>query len=70
MIEHPYLDFESNPDWNELTPERIRTDITLALEQAEKGLEEIRKQNTSLLILKIRLRHLKVHLRLNQAWTW
>ena len=46
MIEHPYLDFESNPDWNELTPERIRTDITLALEQAEKGLEEIRKQNT------------------------
>ena len=69
MIEHPYLDFESNPDWNELTPERIRTDITLALEQAEKGLEEIRKQNTESINFENTIKALeRSTLRLNQAW--
>ena len=42
MIQNPFLESPENQSWFELKPEFIRTDITIALEQAEKNLQKIR----------------------------
>ena len=42
MSEHPFIHPGQNPDWSKLTPEHIRTDLTLCLEQAEENLKSIR----------------------------
>jgi len=43
MRDHPFLQTNVNPVWSTLTPEHIREDISIALEQAEQKLESIRK---------------------------
>ena len=42
MSEHPFIHPGQNPDWSKLTPEHIRTDLTLCMEQAEGNLKTIR----------------------------
>ena len=42
MSSHPFLSLIGNPAWENLTPEHIREDITLALENAEANLQQIR----------------------------
>lgn len=42
MSSHPFLSLTGNPAWENLTPEHIREDITLALEKAEANLQQIR----------------------------
>ena len=62
MNEHPFLDTSNIPDWEELTPDHIRDDISKALENAESALEGIRQLNptdTCLLLLPIPSRHLR-----------
>ncbi len=41
MNEHPFLDAALLPAWSRLTPEQARTDIRLALKQAQAGIESI-----------------------------
>ena len=45
MNEHPFLDTSNIPDWEKLTPDHIRDDISKALENAESALEGIRQLN-------------------------
>ena len=45
MSSHPFLSLTGNPAWENLTPEHIREDITLALEKAEANLQRIRDLN-------------------------
>ena len=45
MSSHPFLSLIGNPAWENLTPEHIREDITLALENAEANLQQIRDLN-------------------------
>ena len=45
MSSHPFLSLAGNPAWENLTPEHIREDITLALEKAEANLQQIRDLN-------------------------
>ena len=45
MSSHPFLSLAGNPAWENLTPEHIREDITLALEKAEANLQQIRELN-------------------------
>ena len=45
MSSHPFLSLTGNPAWENLTPEHIREDITLALEKAEANLQQIRDLN-------------------------
>jgi oligopeptidase A len=42
MSSHPFLSLIENPAWENLTPEHIREDITLALEKSEANLQQIR----------------------------
>ena len=42
MSSHPFLSLTGNPAWENLTPEHIREDITLALEKSEANLQQIR----------------------------
>ena len=42
MSENPFIHPGQNPDWSKLTPDHIRTDLTLCLEQAEENLKAIR----------------------------
>ena len=42
MSEFPFLDQNNHPNWSKLTSDRIKPEITHALEQAEKNLEDIR----------------------------
>ena len=42
MSSHPFLSLIGNPTWENLTPEHIREDITLALEKSEANLQQIR----------------------------
>jgi oligopeptidase A len=42
MSSHPFLSLTGNPAWENLKPEHIREDITLALEKAEANLQQIR----------------------------
>jgi oligopeptidase A len=42
MSSHPFLSLMENPAWENLTPEHIREDITLALEKSEANLQQIR----------------------------
>jgi len=42
MSSHPFLSLIGNPAWENLTPEHIREDITLALEKSEANLQQIR----------------------------
>ena len=49
MPEFPFLNQQDHPSWSELTPERIKPEVTLALERAEKNLDSIRSlQNQEL----------------------
>ena len=41
MSEHPFLADTMQPEWAALTPERARVDIPLAINQAEKAIEDI-----------------------------
>lgn len=42
MTQNPFLQLSGNPEWKNLKPENIRSDITIALEQAESNLQKIR----------------------------
>ena len=42
MSSHPFLSLTGNPAWENLTPDHIREDISLALEKAEANLQQIR----------------------------
>lgn len=42
MSSHPFLSLTGNPAWENLTPEHIREDISLALEKSEANLQQIR----------------------------
>lgn len=42
MSSHPFLSLIGNPTWENLTPEHVRKDITLALEKSEANLQQIR----------------------------
>ena len=43
MSQHPFLQISGYPDWETLTPDNVRTDITIALEKAEENLQKIRE---------------------------
>ena len=40
-LEHPFLDDTQLPAWSQLSPEKARTDIRLAIEQAKAAVEGI-----------------------------
>jgi len=42
MPELPFLNHQDHPSWSQLTPDRIKPEVTLALERAEKNLDSIR----------------------------
>ena len=42
MSEYPFLDRDDHPIWSRLTPERIKPEITIALERSEQNLSAIR----------------------------
>ena len=42
MSEFPFLDQNNHPNWSKLTSDRVKPEITHALELAEKNLEDIR----------------------------
>ena len=43
MSNNPFLQLSGNPIWQDLKPNKIREDITLALEKAEGNLQKIRE---------------------------
>ena len=43
MSQNPFLQLSGNPIWQDLKPNKIREDITLALEKAEGNLQKIRE---------------------------
>ena len=47
MTTNPFLDESDQPKWSALQPEYIQNDISLALEDAEKNIEEIRNLNSA-----------------------
>ena len=42
MPEFPFLNQQDHPSWSKLTPDRIKPEVTLALDRAEKNLDAIR----------------------------
>ncbi len=42
MSQYPFLERENHPSWSRLSPERIKPEISKALERAENNLERIR----------------------------
>jgi oligopeptidase A len=69
MNHHPFLQTESSPNWDELTPDRIRTDLTIALESAERKLEEIRKLSSDETAFENTIKAIeRSTMELNQAW--
>ena len=42
MPEFPFLNQQDHPSWSQLTPDRIKPEISLALDRAEKNLDAIR----------------------------
>ncbi len=69
MNPHPFLNPEQNPNWSELTPDKVRTDLTLALEQAEKNLEKIRNLSPGESNFENTVKGLeRANYKLNQAW--
>jgi len=52
MSEFPFLDQNNHPSWSKLTSDRIKPEITHALEQAERNLENIRTLDSDSLTFK------------------
>ena len=42
MSEYPFLDRDDHPSWSKLSPDRIKPEITIALERSEQNLSTIR----------------------------
>jgi oligopeptidase A len=42
MPEFPFLNQQDHPSWSQLTPDRIKPEVSLALDRAEKNLDAIR----------------------------
>ena len=42
MPEFPFLNQQDHPSWSKLTPDRIKPEVTMALDRAEKNLDAIR----------------------------
>ena len=42
MPEFPFLNQQDHPSWSQLTPDRIKPEVTLALDRAEKNLDAVR----------------------------
>lgn len=69
MNPHPFLNPEEHPNWDELTADKVRVDLSLALEQAEENLEKIRKLSPGELNFENTVKALeRANYRLNQAW--
>ncbi|MDG1139458.1 MAG: M3 family metallopeptidase [Opitutales bacterium] len=69
MNHHPFLQTKSAPNWDELTPDCIRTDLTIALESAENQLEKIRKLSPEETTFDNTIKAVeRSTLELNQAW--
>ena len=47
MNKNPFLSHSQNPDWSTLTYDKVKADITLALEQAEEKIQKIRNLSSS-----------------------
>ena len=69
MSSHPFLSLIGNPAWENLTPEHIREDITLALENAEANLQKIRDLNPEEINFRNTVKALEnASYELNYAW--
>jgi oligopeptidase A len=69
MNQHPFLNPGPYPDWSKLTSDRIRTDLTLALEQAELELEKLRKLDSDSIHFENTIKAMeRSTLQLNEAW--
>ncbi len=69
MSEFPFLDQNNHPNWSKLTSDRIKPEITHALEQAEKNLEDIRTLEPDFLTFKNTIKALEqATTDLNYAW--
>ncbi len=69
MNEHPFLDPGNYPDWSKLTADHVRADLTIALERAEKELDEIRQLNPDQVSFENTIKALeRSALQLSQTW--
>lgn len=69
MRDHPFLQTNVNPVWSTLTPEHIREDISIALEQAEQKLESIRKLQPEETTFENSIKALEeTSMQLNRSW--
>ena len=69
MSEHPFLERDKHPVWSELSNDRIKPEITIALERAEKNLEDIRSLQAGQLTFQNTIKALEqATLDLDHAW--
>lgn len=69
MSEHPFLERDKHPVWSELSNDRIKPEITIALERAEKNLEDIRSIQAGQLTFQNTIKALEqATLDLDHAW--
>ena len=69
MSEFPFLDQNNHPNWTKLTSDRIKPEITHALELAEKNLEDIRTLDSDSLTFENTIKALEQATKdLNYAW--